>query len=103
MSPTAKSLGIDRLSLAVRLRPVEEIWDGILDDEGKLDVPRWQRDELDLSQAAYKATPAGGMTWDEFADWRPTSRLRHVPPTRGAGRHHRTFALPWRPWNGGRK
>ena len=47
MHITAKSLGIDQLSLAERILLVEEIWDSIVTEAEALDVPQFHKDELD--------------------------------------------------------
>lgn len=39
MSHTMESLGIDRLSVADRLRLAEEIWDSIADSVESTDIP----------------------------------------------------------------
>ncbi len=65
MSPTLQSLGIDRLSVAERLRLVEEIWDSISESPDELPIPEWHRQELDRRLAACKANPEAGSSWEE--------------------------------------
>ena len=65
MHPTAKSLGIDRLSLAERILLVEEIWDSIATEVEALDIPQSHKDELDRRLAAYQADPQAGASWEE--------------------------------------
>ena len=65
MHTTAKSLGIDRLSLAERILLVEEIWDSIAAEAEALDVPQSHKDELDRRLAAYRADPHAGSSWEE--------------------------------------
>lgn len=65
MEATAKSLGIDQLSIADRLRLVEEIWDSIAVEADALDIPQSHRDELDRRLAAYQADPHSGSSWEE--------------------------------------
>lgn len=65
MSTTAKSLGIDRMSVADRLRLVEEIWDSIADSVDSMDIPQSHRDELDRRLAAMRDDPHAGSTWEE--------------------------------------
>ena len=54
MKPTSNSLGIDRFSVAERLRLVEEIWDSIAQEVGAMDVPQSHKDELDRRLDAAK-------------------------------------------------
>jgi putative addiction module component (TIGR02574 family) len=65
MHTTAKSLGIDRLSLAERILLVEEIWDSIAAEAEALDIPQSHKDELDRRLAAYHADPHAGARWEE--------------------------------------
>jgi len=65
MHTTAKSLGIDRLSLAERILLVEEIWDSIAAEDEALDVPQSHKDERDRRLAAYRAGPHAGSSWEE--------------------------------------
>lgn len=65
MSTFAESLGIDRLSVAERLRLVEEIWDSIADSVEAMEIPQSHKDELDRRLAALREDPHAGSTWDE--------------------------------------
>src|SRR5438067_12800846 len=65
MQATAKSLGIDQLSLAERILLVEEIWDSIVAEADALEIPQSHKDELDRRLAAYQANPDAGATWEE--------------------------------------
>ena len=65
MASIAKSLGIDRLSVAERILLVEEIWDSIAAEPAALDIPESHKQELDRRLAEYEANPAAGSTWDE--------------------------------------
>ena len=65
MHTTAKSLGIDRLSLAERILLVEEIWDSIAAEAEALEVPQSHKDELDCRLAAYHADPRAGSSWED--------------------------------------
>ena len=65
MSTSAKSLGIDRLSVADRLRLVEEIWDSIADSVDSMDIPQSHKDELDRRLEAMREDPHAGSTWEE--------------------------------------
>ncbi len=65
MHATAKSLGIDRLSLAERILLVEEIWDSIAAEAETLEIPQDHKDELDRRLAAYHADPHAGSSWKD--------------------------------------
>jgi putative addiction module component (TIGR02574 family) len=65
MHATAKSLGIDQLSLAERVLLVEEIWDSIAAEAEALEVPQSHKDELDRRLAAYDADPHAGSSWED--------------------------------------
>ena len=65
MHVTAKSLGIDQLSLAERILLVEEIWDSIAAEAKALEIPQSHKDELDRRLAAYHADPNGGSSWED--------------------------------------
>jgi putative addiction module component (TIGR02574 family) len=65
MHETAKSLGINRLSLAERILLVEEIWDSIAAEAEALEVPQSHKDELDRRLAAYQADPQAGSSWED--------------------------------------
>lgn len=65
MSPSAKDLGIDRLSVEDRIRLVEEIWDSIADAVESSEIPQSHKDELDRRLGAMKDDPRAGSTWEE--------------------------------------
>lgn len=65
MSPSAKSLGIDQLSVEDRLRLVEEIWDSIAESVDSMEIPQSYREELDRRLAAMEDDPTAGSTWEE--------------------------------------
>ncbi len=65
MHTTAKSLGLDRLSLAERILLVEELWDSIAAEAEELEVPPSHKDELDRRLVAYEAEPHAGASWEE--------------------------------------
>ena len=65
MDASAKSLGIDRLSLAERMLLVEEIWDSIAAEAEALGVPQSHKDELDRRLAAHDADPSPGSSWKD--------------------------------------
>lgn len=74
MSPTLKTLGIDRLSVAQRILLVEEIWDSITDEEVEIPLADVQRQDLERRIAAYEANPKSGSSWEEVK-----ARLRGLP------------------------
>ncbi len=65
MHATAKSLGIDRLSLAERILLVEEIWDSIAAEAEAIEVPQSHKDELGRRLAAYHDDPHAGSSWGD--------------------------------------
>jgi len=65
MDASAKSLGINRLSLAERILLVEEIWDSIAAESGALEVPQSHKDELDRQLAAHDANPHSGSSCED--------------------------------------
>ncbi len=64
MSPTFKSLGIDRLSREERLALVQEIWDTIAAEPGSL-LTEAQRQELERRAAADDAFPDDVIPWEQ--------------------------------------
>jgi putative addiction module component (TIGR02574 family) len=65
MNPTAKALGIDRLSVDERLRLVEAIWDSIAESVDSMALPESHKAELDRRLAAMDANPTAGSSWEE--------------------------------------
>jgi putative addiction module component (TIGR02574 family) len=65
MSPTAKALGIDQLSVAERILLVEEIWDSIAEEVNASELTQAQKDELDRRLAALESDPQAGSSWEE--------------------------------------
>src|SRR5205823_1881794 len=65
MSPTLKSLGIDRLSVAQRILLVEEIWDSIAAEAEQAPLTEAQKQDLQRRLAAYEANPKAGSSWEE--------------------------------------
>jgi putative addiction module component (TIGR02574 family) len=65
MSPTLKSLGIDRLSVAERILLVEEIWDSIPEEPQQPPLTEAQKQDLERRLVAYKANPKAGASWDD--------------------------------------
>ena len=64
MSPTVKSLGIDRLSREERLALVQEIWDTIAAEPGSL-LTEAQRQELERRAAVDDASPEDVIPWEQ--------------------------------------
>jgi putative addiction module component (TIGR02574 family) len=64
MSPTMKSLGIDRMTIDERLRLIEEIWDSIALTPEEVPLTDAQRAELDRRLDAYEANPRAGSPWE---------------------------------------
>ncbi len=65
MSPTAKALGIDQLSVAERILLVEEIWDSVAEEVNASELTQAQKDELDRRLAAMESDPQAGSPWEE--------------------------------------
>jgi putative addiction module component (TIGR02574 family) len=59
------SPGVDRLSLAERLQPVQEIWDSVAASAEQLPLTQAQREELDRRLAALQANPGKVTPWEE--------------------------------------
>jgi putative addiction module component (TIGR02574 family) len=59
---------LSRLSSAEKLRLIESLWDDLAGDPAAVPVEDWQREELDRRDAAAKADPAAGRTWDEVRE-----------------------------------
>lgn len=49
-----------------RLRLIEEVWDGLTDDDSEPELTPELRDLLDRRLAALDADPNGVVTWDEI-------------------------------------
>ncbi len=65
MSPTLKSLGVDKLSVAERILLVEEIWDSIAAESVNIPLTEAQKQDVERRLAAYEANPKDGSTWEE--------------------------------------
>ena len=65
MDVSAKSLGIDRLSLAERIVLVEEIWDSIAAEAETLEVLQSHKDELDRRLTNHETHPHSGSSWED--------------------------------------
>lgn len=62
MSISLESLGIERLSIAERLRLVEDLWDSIAADTPLTDA---QRTELERRLADHETYPDDVVSWEE--------------------------------------
>jgi putative addiction module component (TIGR02574 family) len=71
---TALLENIRHLSVAERLQLLEDIWDGILEDEAVPPLSDAQRAEIDRRLEAYDANPDSGRPWSEVRE-----RFAHQP------------------------
>ena len=65
MSEIATSLGIDRLSVADRLRLVQEIWDSIATEVAHSGLSEPEQRELDRRWAGHEANPEAAIPWEQ--------------------------------------
>ena len=65
MAVTLQSLGIDQLSVADRLRLVQEIWDSIAAEIERMPLTEAQRQEVDRRLAAHRANPQATIPWEQ--------------------------------------
>lgn len=65
MAATLQSLGIDQLSVADRLRLVQEIWDSIATEVEETPLTESQRQEVDRRLAAHQANPRATIPWEQ--------------------------------------
>jgi putative addiction module component (TIGR02574 family) len=65
---TALLENIRHLSVAERLQLLEDIWDGILEDEAVPPLSEAQRAEIDRRLEAYDANPDSGRPWSEVRE-----------------------------------
>lgn len=54
------------LSIAERIRLVEEIWDTIAEESGAFELTDAQKQELDRRLEAARNRPGQGRTWEEI-------------------------------------
>ena len=54
-----------KLSIAERINLVEEIWDGIAEENGCFELTEAQKQELDRRLESFRANPSRGRTWEE--------------------------------------
>jgi putative addiction module component (TIGR02574 family) len=65
---TALLENIRHLSVAERLQLLEDIWDGILEDDAVPPLSDAQRAEIDRRLEAYDANPGSGRPWSEVRE-----------------------------------
>ncbi len=65
MNTYIEELGIDRLSVADRLRLLEELWDSLADAVDSMEFPGPHKAELDRRLASLRDDPSAGSTWEE--------------------------------------
>jgi putative addiction module component (TIGR02574 family) len=56
---------LERLSVADRMRIVEELWDSIADEADAVEVTPEDQAELERRLAEHRAAPAEGVSWEE--------------------------------------
>ena len=59
---------LQKLPLHERLQLVEDLWDSIALEDVNLDVPQWQRDELDRRDGELQRNPGLGIPWATAKD-----------------------------------
>ncbi len=57
---------IKKLTIAERIRLVEEIWDDIARENEGFELTDSQRQELDRRLQTYSGNPSQGRTWEEI-------------------------------------
>jgi len=66
MGVTIESLGIDRFSVAERLKSIDDIRDSPPDQVSPDEVPEWFKPELDRRRAEVESDPGNGIPWREL-------------------------------------
>lgn len=56
---------IQKMSVDERIVLVEEIWDGIAEENGAIELTQEQKHELDRRLEFLEKNPNSGRTWDE--------------------------------------
>ena len=64
MSTTMKDLGLERLSVADRLRLAEELWDSIVAEPDAFSLSDAHRQDLRRRLDAYRDDPKAGSPWE---------------------------------------
>ncbi|MDM8557986.1 addiction module protein [Candidatus Parabeggiatoa sp. HSG14] len=57
---------ISQLTIAQRILLLEEAWDRIFQSNEEIEIPRWQREELDKRLAEHKTHPNDATNANEF-------------------------------------
>ena len=63
--PTMKSLGLDRLSVEVRRRLADELWESVLSSDEPSPLTQAQMDDLDRREEAERRNPQPGIPVEE--------------------------------------
>ncbi len=65
---------IQKMSVDERIVLVEEIWDGIAEENGAVELTQEQKQELDRRLDFLEKNPGAGRTWDEIQNDLRTKR-----------------------------
>ena len=65
---------IQKMSVDERIVLVEEIWDGIAEENGAVELTQEQKQELDRRLDFLEKNPGVGRTWDEIQNDLRTKR-----------------------------
>jgi putative addiction module component (TIGR02574 family) len=57
---------ISQLTIAQRILLLEEAWDRIFQSNEEIDIPKWQREELDKRLSEHKTHPNDATPANEF-------------------------------------
>jgi putative addiction module component (TIGR02574 family) len=97
---TALLENIRHLSVAERLQLLEDIWDGILEDDAVPPLSDAQRAEIDRRLEAYDANLSTGRPWSEVReaeqDLNRSANLVRSSRSRTHGRFHACFGCVFR-------
>jgi putative addiction module component (TIGR02574 family) len=65
MTLLPKREDLHQMSVAERLRLIEEVWSSLTDRPEGLDMPSWHKDELDSRLATHEGDPSTARPWNE--------------------------------------
>ncbi len=65
MEPDKITTEINQLSLTQKLIMIQDIWDSIAKESGKLPMPEWQKNELEKRYEQYKQGKTSLYNWRE--------------------------------------
>ena len=65
MSPSLKTLDLERLSLDERLQLMEVLWNSIASAVDEMEIPESHKVELERRIAAHEADSTAGSSWEE--------------------------------------